>query len=291
MTGLGAAALNFVTLLMVRAGVAVGEAGCNPTTQSLLADYFPPERRGFAQGVLVTAIPISSLLALVIGGLVAQAVGWRWTLVIIAIPGLLLAPVVLRLLPEPRRGRQAADRPQSFRIGAELRVLTGRPILMMLIAAATCGSVHSYAMLLWGPSLFIRSYGWSLATAGVGLGFAVGVGGVLGSLFAGRMADRLRREQFGGQLLISAGAAAVSVPLLLLLLLSSSAPFAIGAFFALQVVSVASSPALFAALQDFAPERNRALAFALMSIAANLACLIHDGSAVGCSALVLTRSA
>lgn len=270
MTGLGAAAVGYVTLLLARAGVAVGEAGCNPTTQSLLADYFPPEQRGLAQGVLVTSIPISSLLALAIGGLVADWLGWRWTLVAVAVPGLLLAPLILRLLPEPRRAAApvaAAVRPG---IGQDLAGLVAQRPLVLLILAATFASIQSYAMLLWAPSFFIRTFGWSLAAAGVWLGLAVGVGGVIGSLVAGRLADRLRSRGAGAQILISAVVAAATVPILLVMLGGTDADIAIAAFFVLQAVSVASSPALYAALQDFAPPGNRALAFALLSLCANL---------------------
>ncbi|MCL9999043.1 MAG: MFS transporter [Erythrobacter sp.] len=270
MTGLGGAAVGYVTLLLARAGVAVGEAGCNPTTQSLLADYFPPEKRGFAQGVLVTAIPISSLLALAIGGLVAERLGWRWTLVTVAIPGLLLAPLILRLLPEPRRGGTPASTAAGPGMWKDLAGLLRVRALVLLLAAATFASIQSYAMLLWAPSLFIRSFGWSLAAAGVWLGLAVGVGGVIGSLIAGRLADRLRSRGAGAQILISAVVAGATVPILLVMLGATRAEIAIGAFFVLQAVSVASSPALYAALQDFAPPANRALAFALLSLCANL---------------------
>ena len=270
MTALGAAAVGYVTLLLARAGVAMGEAGCNPTTQSLLADYFPPEQRGLAQGILVTSIPISSLLALAIGGLVAEQLGWRWTLVAVAVPGLLLAPLILKLLPEPRRTADQVGAAARAGMWQDLAGLLGQRELVLLIAAATFASIQSYAMLLWAPSFFIRSFGWSLAAAGVWLGLAVGVGGVIGSLVAGRLADRLRSRGAGAQILISAVVASATVPILLVMLGGTRAEIAIGAFFVLQAVSVASSPALYAALQDFAPAGNRALAFALLSLCANL---------------------
>lgn len=270
MTGLGALAINYLTLLLARAGVAVGEAGCNPTTQSLIADYFPPERRGLAQGLLVTSIPLSSLAALALGGIVADALGWRWTLIIAAVPGLLLAPLVWRILPEPRRLHAAEARAPGNSMYSEIVSLMRKKDLVLLIAAATFSAVQTYAMFLWVPSFFMRSFNWSLTTAGVGLGFAVGIGGVIGSVAAGWFADRLRGRQFGGQIAIPGLAAIISIPLLLTMLLSNDSQLAIGAFFLIQTVTVAGAPALYAALQDFAPAGNRALAFALLSLAANL---------------------
>lgn len=270
MTGLGAIAINYIMLLIARAGVAIGEAGCNPTVQSLLADYFPPAKRGFAQGILVTAIPISSLLALIIGGVVADWLGWRWTLVAVAVPGILLVPFILKLLPEPRRDKAisvSGSRPQMF---AQIGGLLSSKQLVLLITGSTFSAIQAYAMMLWGPSFFIRSFNWSLASAGIWLGLAVGVGGVIGSIFAGWISDKLRRRQYGGQVLICAAVAACSVPIMLVMLLAGKAEISIAAFFLFQAISVASSPALFAALQDFAPAHNRALAFAVLSLAANL---------------------
>src|SRR3546814_2501432 len=45
MTALCGLAGSFVQLLLCRAGVSVGEAGCTPPSHSLISDYFPPERR------------------------------------------------------------------------------------------------------------------------------------------------------------------------------------------------------------------------------------------------------
>lgn len=270
MTGFGALAINYLTLLLARAGVAIGEAGCNPTVQSLIADYFPPEKRGFAQGILVTAVPISSLLALVVGGLVAGWLGWRWTLIAVAVPGMLLAPFILRILPEPRRKNPTMvtdSRPKMF---AQISGLLRSRELVLLISASTFSAIQTYAMILWGPSFFIRSFNWSIASAGIWLGLAVGIGGVIGSILAGWLSDKLRRRQYGGQVLICATVAACSVPIMLVMLLAGKAEIAIAAFFLVQAISVASSPALFAALQDFAPAHNRALAFAVLSLAANL---------------------
>ena len=46
MTASGAAATSFATLAVTRMGVGVGQAGMLPAGQALLADAFPPERRG-----------------------------------------------------------------------------------------------------------------------------------------------------------------------------------------------------------------------------------------------------
>ena len=45
MTALGGMATGFISLLLFRVGVGIGEAGVNPASHSIIADYFPPHRR------------------------------------------------------------------------------------------------------------------------------------------------------------------------------------------------------------------------------------------------------
>ena len=48
MTALSGFAAGFISLLILRIGVGIGEAGVNPASHSIIADYFPPQRRAFA---------------------------------------------------------------------------------------------------------------------------------------------------------------------------------------------------------------------------------------------------
>lgn len=94
MIGLSAATTRFAALAPARAGVAIGESGCNLCIQSLLADCYPPNCRGIAQGFLVTAVPLSGLAAFMLGGVISQSCGWRAEFVVAAILGILHVPLV-----------------------------------------------------------------------------------------------------------------------------------------------------------------------------------------------------
>src|SRR5579875_2203883 len=51
MTAVCGVAQTDTQLLLARIGVGVGEAGCIPPANSLIADYFPPEKRATASGL------------------------------------------------------------------------------------------------------------------------------------------------------------------------------------------------------------------------------------------------
>ena len=65
MTALSGLAQNYWQLLAARIGVGVGEAGCSPPAHSLIADYFPSNRRATALGVYSLGIPLGILFGFV----------------------------------------------------------------------------------------------------------------------------------------------------------------------------------------------------------------------------------
>ena len=84
MTALCGFAQNFVQLLLARVGVGVGEAGCTPAAHSLIADRVPAERRASAMAFYALGIPLGSLLGMVIGGYLADEIGWRKAILCVA---------------------------------------------------------------------------------------------------------------------------------------------------------------------------------------------------------------
>jgi len=93
---------NFNQLLLVRMGVAVGEAGCLPPAQSLIANYFDRTERPRAMAIYWMCYPIAVIIGYLGGGWLIEAVGWRMTFVVIGLPGILLAVLVKFTLREPR---------------------------------------------------------------------------------------------------------------------------------------------------------------------------------------------
>src|SRR5213078_5045417 len=118
-TAVSGMAQTFAQLVLARIGVGVGEAGCTPPALSLIADTVPREQRASAVSIYMLGAPVGSLLGLALGGLIADAFGWRMAFVLVGLPGLVLAATAALTLREPRRGRpvvaRADDGVPSFR--------------------------------------------------------------------------------------------------------------------------------------------------------------------------------
>ncbi|MFY7851958.1 MAG: MFS transporter, partial [Brevundimonas sp.] len=94
----------FWVLLMCRVGVGIGEAGCTPQANSLIADYYPPRSRSTALGYYAMGVTLGAMLANVIGGPITDALGWRWAFFLLGVPGLIIAVAFKLSVREPPRG-------------------------------------------------------------------------------------------------------------------------------------------------------------------------------------------
>ncbi|HME02397.1 MAG TPA: DHA2 family efflux MFS transporter permease subunit [Solirubrobacteraceae bacterium] len=98
-------------LIAARALQGVGAAIVTPLTLTLLADAFPPQRRGIALGVWSGISGIAVALGPLVGGAVIQASSWHWIFWINVPIGLVLIPLAALRLVESRGPSRRLDLP------------------------------------------------------------------------------------------------------------------------------------------------------------------------------------
>jgi len=196
MTAVSGLASNIWQLTAARVGVGIGEAGCSPPAHSLIADYFPPEKRSTAMGIYTLGISAGIMIAYLAGGWVAQKMGWRATFFVVGLPGLLLALVVRFTMQEPQRGesenRAASGRRAS--LGEVCAFLKSRRSFIHMAVGAGLASFVGYSVISFLPSFMVRSFGMDTATLGKSLGLILGISGGAGFFFGGYFADRLGQD-------------------------------------------------------------------------------------------------
>src|SRR5688500_2799534 len=94
---------SFLQLMMMRIGVAVGEAGCMPPAHSLIPDYFTRAERPRAVAIYMLGWPLSVVVGYFLAGWLNELYGWRITFMMLGVPGLGLAASAWFILKEPRR--------------------------------------------------------------------------------------------------------------------------------------------------------------------------------------------
>lgn len=192
MTALCGMAQNFVQLLLARIGVGVGEAGCTPAAHSLISDMVPKERRASALAFYALGIPLGTVLGMVIGGLLADAIGWRWAFVVVGIPGVVLALVVLAVMKDPRHrvaAESLAAAPPPIANKAAMKAIFGSRALILLMIAASSAAFLSYGKTTWATIFFQRTHGLTPGEVGLYFGLINGVAGIAGTWLGGKLAD------------------------------------------------------------------------------------------------------
>jgi EmrB/QacA subfamily drug resistance transporter len=96
-------------LIVARATQGVGAAITTPLTLTLLANAFPPERRGMAIGVWSGISGIAVALGPLVGGAVVQAASWHWIFWINVPIGIVLVPLAALRLSESHGPAQPLD--------------------------------------------------------------------------------------------------------------------------------------------------------------------------------------
>jgi MFS family permease len=227
LTAVGAASVNFPMLVGLRSALGFGQAITEPSAASLIGDYYVTEQRGKAFSIQQMTVFIGAGLGIGVGGAIGASLGWRAALVIMALPGTLVAILAYRL-HEPRRG--AADmmtaigaapldedeNPDLFEGGfwqfckdmwdslrADIRtILDIRTMKYALIGVAAILFTIT-AVAAWLPQFYERQLG---VKPGVGEGWVglVAISGVPGVLLGGWAADRWAPKMKGGRLALPA---------------------------------------------------------------------------------------
>lgn len=207
MTALCGAAQNFVQLLCIRVGVAVGEAGGTPPSHSIIADYFPPNRRATALSVFVLAVPAGQMLGALMGGSLSENFGWRMAFVVVALPGIALALLLRFTVPEPLRPVKSevatpsgddADAAPSFK--AVIAHARHQKPYLYVLAGSTLVGFAGYALIGFTAAFFMRKFELELTSAGAAYAVIFGLASAIGSLSGGFLTDRLgdRNPRFYG---------------------------------------------------------------------------------------------
>lgn len=143
-TALGAVARSYATLFVTRSLVGVGQSSYLPAAQALLADYFPTTGRAQAMGIFWMGLALGGTLAVYLGGVLGTYIGWRSTLVVVGLPGLLFAFLMSRLRDPARHqpGAIARAPKPKFRFTRRAALRAFMPLLVSLaLAGAAFGFI------------------------------------------------------------------------------------------------------------------------------------------------------
>jgi MFS transporter, DHA2 family, multidrug resistance protein len=103
-------ATNLSLLLPCRIPQGLGGGGVVPVSQSILADSFPPAKRGQAFALFGVAVGVAPVVGPTLGGWLSDNYSWHWCFLINGPIGLLAMALVSLLLPKSKTEAQERQR-------------------------------------------------------------------------------------------------------------------------------------------------------------------------------------
>jgi MFS family permease len=200
----------FDSLLLRHAVLGIGEASLGIYAPALLADFYPEEERNRILTIFYTAIPVGAALGYLIAEIVGARWGWRMPFYVSAVPGLLIAVLILVFLHEPARGASDLKPTGREHRAQAISLASNAPYLYATLGMAmTTFSMGGISA--WMPS-FLQRAGFSPNTVGLTLGGITAGAGLGGTAVGGWLAQRWLRTNHRALYLVSAWSALITVP-------------------------------------------------------------------------------
>lgn len=206
---------GFWILLMCRVGVGVGEAGCTPPANSLIADYYIPRERSQALGVYAMGVTLGTMFANLIGGWVTDAFDWRTAFFVVGLPGLLIAVVFKFTVKEPPRGYTdpaATEKKERVELREAIREINSKPAFWLMTAGATIAAFCGYGISSFQSIFLVRTHDITTGEAAIWINTPVSLSAAIGTFATGWLATRLYQKYPGAIAWVPGIGLALSVP-------------------------------------------------------------------------------
>jgi predicted MFS family arabinose efflux permease len=192
-------ALGFVSMLLFRACVGVGEAAYGPVSNALLAESFPAKDKAWVIAIFNGGMFLGACLGMAMGAILGFPDAFYW----VAIPGLVLGVQAWFLKVPPRRpgvGTMVRFPGVTTMFRDAWRAIDVPSLRWMLVS----GILISFAVggyITWFVDFVERFKHVSHEQATYTYGAIAASGGVLGVISGGKIADRIMRRRRDGRVL------------------------------------------------------------------------------------------
>ncbi len=187
---------GFVTLLLARLAVGVGEAGCTPPANSIITDYYKPLSRPTALGIYAMGITIGGVLAQVFGGWIVQNFSWREAFIYVGAPGVLVGVLVLMTIKEPPRGYTeppGAKLVDKLPFRDAVKEIFSKRTFWLMSAGATLAAFAGYALVGFQPLYIQYVHGYTAGETAIRFMAILGLMGTFGAFLGGYLTEQATR--------------------------------------------------------------------------------------------------
>lgn len=181
---------NFATVLFAYFFLGIGGSTISIMAMSLIGGLFPLEKRGWAVGLVVSAVMLSYVLVAPLSGMFAQAMGWRSVLLWFIFP-MSITSMILGLLVIPSKPREEQPPSRSEYSNAFKKIFFNKSAVAVVVGNAFrwfIGVVPLYAVSFYRIVFLVPP-----SAGGIYLSIT-GIGGIFGGAVGGRLVNKYGRK-------------------------------------------------------------------------------------------------
>ncbi len=208
-------ATGFVTLLLARLLVGIGEAGCTPPANSLISDYYKPVARPTALGIYAMGVTAGGVLAQLGGGWVIQNFTWREAFIYVGAPGIIIGILVLLTIKEPPRGYSDPPTTKSAsqtNFKDAIVEIFSKPTFWIMAVGATLAAFAGYGLVGFTPLFIQYVHGYSAGETAIMFMAPVGLAATLGAFLGGYLTQTASKKSETAPTWVSGIAFLIAVP-------------------------------------------------------------------------------
>lgn len=262
---------SFTILIMLRVGLAIGEAALTPATFSLIGDLLPPNRRTFGGAIfnsfgmagasgayLIGSGAIAAALALQGKGYFASQATWQTVLILVGCPGLILILFFLLIARDPPRETVSGAISAASFMDVLRYMWTKGWLYPGLYLGAACMQFGINGFLAWVPTYLSRTYGISAIDAGRLFGTYNVFAFILGSFAVPVIGAWMARRRSDGIFLVTVTCSILSAAFFVMSVIQSSPSAFLLCTFLGMIFGVGAASNIVASLHLYSPPQMRA---------------------------------
>lgn len=200
---------SFTQLIFMRSFVGVGEAAFTSGGHAMIAAYFPEEKRATMNGLFTASIPMGTAIGVILGGVIAETLGWRYAFGIMAIPGLIVAIIffwvkdykTVDVIKRAAEGSKSLEAKMKFADIAKEFLHT--PSVLFTYLGYVGNTFVTTGLMTWLPTYYHRIDGLPMDKAGIKTA-VIFLLAIFGAPLGGLVTDVLRKRWLNARMSVPA---------------------------------------------------------------------------------------
>ncbi len=259
-------AKNFVSLVIARAFVGLGEDGFSTSGSGWLSLAFKKERRSLVTGIFGIGSVLGTAMGLILGGILVARTGmWQVPFYVFAVPGLIFG-IWAFFLKDYKSVKHEGEGGLSKQYLKDWVGLFKIKAFTFTTLGQACFGLYVFTWIGWLPAFMIRGYNIDAGQAGTIVG-GIALVAALGSPIGGWIADRWHKKNRGGRGYMMAIVQLINfimLGLIVFFLGKITIPVLIALMAVQMVVVAAVNPLIFSIITDISPTSHRIAGQGLM---------------------------